>query len=167
MKRFTFDHLLCPAINPGRNNFCESSPGQNSGDLGNGHASKRNLGGGGLTTIIQLYRNRFVKTRRMYGSRILAIRWCLRRQRKNRVAVNRVPVRPRREIQPALLVQIELECSGTDWTMLFIGRPYRYLHRRGQFDSDLTVNGRQIAYSCGAIASALDPVTIVISTRTV
>ena len=27
--------------------------------------------------------------------------------------------------------------------------------------------GRQIAYSCGAIASALDPVMIVISTRTV
>jgi hypothetical protein len=44
---------------------------------------------------------------------------------------------------------------------------YRYLYRRGQFDSDLTVNGRQIAYSCGVPASALDPVTIVISTRTV
>src|SRR6476620_3013051 len=34
LKRFTFDHLLCPAINSGRNNFCESSPGQKSVDFG-------------------------------------------------------------------------------------------------------------------------------------
>jgi hypothetical protein len=39
LKRFTFDHLLCPAINPGRNNSCESSPGQKSGDLGNAEKS--------------------------------------------------------------------------------------------------------------------------------
>jgi hypothetical protein len=43
-------------------------------------------------------------------------------------------------------------------------RRCRYVYRRGYFDSDLAVNGRQIAYSCGAIASALDPVLIVIST---
>ena len=43
-------------------------------------------------------------------------------------------------------------------------RPYRYLYRRGQFDSDLTVNGRQIAYSCGALRSAANPVSIVMST---
>src|SRR6266516_7375970 len=42
LKRFTFDHLLCPAITSA-NNFCESSPGQKSGDSGNGRASKRYL----------------------------------------------------------------------------------------------------------------------------
>src|SRR5437763_16695814 len=60
LKRFTFDHLLCPAIDSGRHNFCESSPGQKSGDSGNGRASKGNLGGGGLATLVQLYRYRFV-----------------------------------------------------------------------------------------------------------